>query len=374
VSCSGSILAYAAHPRLAARLGETFERTGTPFRLDGALITVQAPNPAERRRVVDLMSASLSPVERKLIRVSRNRLSHIFGAPDLEIYSQIVDTEWFERALEEDQFTMYFQPIVDVRRGSCFAYECLIRLEGDRIYNGGEIVNAAVMRNGILEFDTYARAKAIRSASAHKPKDAKLFINFFPSAMYDPEPCLASTLAELEASGIPGTDLVFEIIECDQLTNPEHTRRICAYLRDRGFQFAIDDLGVGTNSLDMILALEPNYIKIDKSIVWDLQDYRKRETVEQAVRLAAELGAGLIAEGIESAQMAADVRAMGIYLMQGYCFGRPQPTMRDDESAAVVRDLLRLSEVIGEEATSSSPAEEPDAALVSSRRTRDIPS
>ncbi|MDX2181316.1 MAG: EAL domain-containing protein [Bryobacteraceae bacterium] len=373
MSCSGSILAYAAHPRLAGRLGEAFQRIGIPFRLEGALVTVNAPTPAERRRVVDVMTSSLSPVERKLIRVSRNRLSHIFGAPDLEIYSQIVDTEWFERALEEDQFTMYFQPIVDVRKGECFAYECLIRLEGDRIYNGGEIVNAALMRNGILEFDTYARAKAIRSASLQKPRDSKLFINFFPSAMYDPEPCLATTLAELEASGIPGADIVFEIIECDQLTNPEHTRRICSYLRARGFQFAIDDLGVGTNSLDMILALEPNYIKIDKSIVWDLHDFRKRETVEQAVRLAAELGAGLIAEGIESAQMAADVRAMGIYLMQGYCFGRPQPAMRDNESAAVVRDLLRLSEVIGEGVTSSS-ADEPDEVLVSSRRTRDIPS
>src|SRR5690349_13992766 len=74
-------------------------------------------------------------------------------------------TQWFERALAENRFEMWFQPIVDTTNGNILAHECLIRLSDDRLYNGGEIVDAARLRREIQSFDAYARRLAIHSAA-----------------------------------------------------------------------------------------------------------------------------------------------------------------------------------------------------------------
>jgi EAL domain-containing protein (putative c-di-GMP-specific phosphodiesterase class I) len=314
---------------------------------------------AERLPAIELLCQNLSAVERKLVRMGPGRLTHIFGAPDLDTYLEILRTEWFDAALESDRFTIYFQPIVDVTVGRPLAYECLIRLEAERIYNGGEIVNAAQIRNRILDFDNYARDRAIRSAAQYKPEGVKLFVNFFPSAMYDPAPCLRSTIDAIRDTGLKPGDVVFEIIECDPLTNPDHTRRICDFFRAEGFSYAIDDLGIGTNTIDMIPTLKPNFIKVDKSVIWNLSDPARRDMLARAVLLARDCGAQIIAEGIESLQHVRIVRDLGIHLMQGYCFGKPSPVMRSDRDSDMLRDLLRLSEVL---TSSSAPARVPGLA------------
>lgn len=341
----GVLLTYSAHAKLADHIGEILYSEGIPYRQDECLIVIPAETSARRQKIIQDLHQGLSTIERKLVKIGRGRLSHIFGAPDIDTYSEIVKTEWFDRALAEDQFTIYYQPIVDITTGHPFAHECLIRLELDRLYTGSEIVAAASLRGEILAFDNYARGKAIRSAASQPRAETKLFINFFPSAMYDPGPSLETTLAQIEQSGLAPSDVVFEIIECDQITNLGHTRQICEFFRQHGFLYAIDDLGSGTNGLETILALRPDFIKIDKSVVWNLADPSRRETLRHAIELAGQINSEVIAEGIETPDQAKAVRQFGIRLMQGYGLGKPSAQMNTG-LAQSQEDLIQLSSAV----------------------------
>lgn len=359
-------VACASSERLVDRLSSVLRRNATPHRVTDGVVVVRARTPLERRTVAELLDAGLSEVEKRLVRVGHGRVAQFFGAPDLKTYLEIARSQWFDVALAEDSFTIYYQPIVDLRQARSVAFECLIRLEGERVISGAEIIDAAAIRGELLQFDSYAREKAIRAASRERRQGTQLFINFFPSAVFDPEPCLASTMHAIRETGIPPSEIVFEIVECDPYTDCGHMRRLCDYFRSHGFRYAIDDLGAGTNTPDLIQTLKPDYVKLDKSIVWNLGEPRNQETVRRAVALVSQHGGELIAEGVETPEQALQIRSYGISLMQGYCFGKPAPEMREGASRAVLRDLIRLAGAV----TSSSAVVETAAVPASSSRSR----
>ncbi len=366
----GLLLAYAADLNLARRLGQILESQSIRYEIEDRLLMFGV-RPERRLRLLQHLQETLNPVERKLIRIGPGLLSHIFAAPDLDTYAEILRTDWFETALAQEQFVIYYQPIVDVTQGQAFAYECLIRLEADRVYNGGEIINAASIRGQIVEFDSFARLHTIRSARVQHQPGRKVFLNFFPSAIYDPAACLEATIAVATELGFQPAELVFEIIECDPVTNPAHTRSISEYLRQRGFLFAIDDLGIGTNTLDMILELKPDFIKVDKSVIWNLSDPARREFLTRAVDLGQDIGASVIAEGIESIQQAREARQFGITLMQGYGFGKPSPVMSFQSALLANTNLASLADALhSTEPVTSSSAPAPALVPVSASRTR----
>ncbi len=374
------LLARAAHSHLAGRVDRVLQNAGIKHTRRDSILTITAPNSSARGHVAKVLLMGLSPVERKLVQLGGGHLAHLFGGPDVDQYAKIVETEWFDRALAGDEFSIYFQPIVDLKANRTFAYESLIRLEGDRLHNGADIVEAATMRGQILEFDSYARIKAVQTAAKQQLPNTQLFVNFFPSAVYDPGPCLESMIAAVSESSYRPQDIVFEILECDQITNVEHTRTICQFFRRQGFRYALDDLGAGTNGVDMIEMLEPDYVKIDKSIIWNLSQPVQRSLLDRAVSLAAKAGAAVIAEGIETPQMATAVKSLGIHMMQGYFFGKPNPVMRDEMNLSGAADLRTLAQVMQIPQASPEPAVAPTSSSslelvpVSSANNRRTPS
>ncbi len=150
------------------------------------------------------------------------------------------------------------------------AHECLIRLCDGRVYNGSEIVEAACARNEMRAFDSCARRLAIRSAARQSPAGL-YFVNFLPSSIYNPELCMRSSIEAVEDAGMRSANIVFEVVESDLDRNPAHLRLIFDYCRKQGFGFALDDVGsTGSNSLEMVAALRPDYIKLDKSLIQNL--------------------------------------------------------------------------------------------------------
>ncbi|MCX6598480.1 MAG: EAL domain-containing protein [Acidobacteria bacterium] len=359
-------------------MARVLQNAGIKHSRRDSILTITAPNSSARGHVAKVLMMGLMPVERKLVQLGGGHLSHLFGGPDVDQYVKIVESEWFDRAMAADEFSIYFQPIVDLKANRTFAYECLIRLEGDKLHNGAEIVEAASIRGQVLEFDSYARVKAVETATKQHLPNTELFVNFFPSAVYDPGPCLESMIEAVSRSGYRPQDIVFEILECDQITNVDHTRSICQYFRQKGFRYALDDLGVGTNGVDMIEILEPDYVKIDKSIIWNLSQPAQRSLLDRAVSAAANVQAAVIAEGIESPQMATTVKNLGVHMMQGYFFGKPNPVMRDEMNLSGAADLRTLAQVMkipqgiaepAGEPTSSSQLELVPVSSASSRRT-----
>lgn len=359
-----SVVAWAGHRGLAERLSEVLRDAAVPHSRADRVFTIDAPDTASRQRLARVLTSGLSAVEQRLIRLHRGQAEGINGSADAIDFAKITETEWFDQALADDAFRVYYQPLVDVSgEHQNFGYECLIRLEAERVYSGLEIVGAAALRGGILDFDAYARRKALRSAFGRVARGTKLFVNFFPSAVFDPRMCLKETIDEIDSLGIDRRDLVFEIVESDVHTDPAHTRRVCDYLRHECLSYAIDDFGAGNSDEDLLLSLLPDYVKIDKALIWNLDQPDVLARVERVARLSNQLEFRTIAEGLETGEQAAAVRSLGITLMQGYFFGKPSP-LPDRTAEFGLRDSLMT---LGGAISSFEPAPAPASAEDSPR-------
>jgi len=337
---------YASTPILRGIVASHLERLGVAFRLERELFRIESGAAA----AITGLQNSLSEAERADVRVSRERGAALMAASTLEAFGRQLETEWFDQALRNDTFTIFFQPIVDTRGMRVFAHECLIRAFADRHYNGGEIIAAAFARGSVHLFDSYARRLSIRKAGAQFIPGSKVFINFMPSSIYDPAFCMASAMEEMSHTQLKPQDIVFEVVESEEVQDAKHLQKICDYYRKEGFGFALDDVGTGSNSLQMVCDLKPDYIKLDKSLISRVADPMYKGAIGKLAEFAAQFGLSTIAEGIETAETCETLREMGISLMQGYYFARPAPQMRPDLGGSS-SDFKQMSDRLGKAVT-----------------------
>ncbi|WP_010218145.1 EAL domain-containing protein [Sphingomonas sp. PAMC 26621] len=221
-------------------------------------------------------------------------------------------------------FTMAFQPIVDVAAERIWGYEALVRsLAGE----GAAFVLDQVQPPHVYGFDQACRIKAVELASALFPPDpdVKLSINFMPNAVYEPNACIRATLTAAKRVGFDPGRLMFEFTEDERMRDISHLRAIIAAYQAQGFTTAVDDFGAGYAGLGLLTELRPDVLKIDMKLVRGIdRSPTKRAIVRSIVGLAAELGITPLAEGIETAEELAAIRALGITLCQGYLLGHPK--------------------------------------------------
>lgn len=219
--------------------------------------------------------------------------------------------------------TMAFQPIVDVVDGRVFAYEALVR--GTDGHSAGEVL-AQIEPDMIYKFDQACRVKAIELAGRlFDPDDgARLSINFMPNAVYEPDACIRASLAAARRVGFDPGRLMFEFTEGEPMRDIAHVRRIVESYRARGFTTAIDDFGAGYAGLALLADLRPDLLKLDMALIRGIDASASRRTiVAGVVAIAHRLGVTCIAEGLETREELATVRALGIRLCQGYHLARP---------------------------------------------------
>ena len=327
----GALFLYASTPILRQIVASNLRDLQLSFQLENELFRIDRDADGAVRGLL----ACLSDAERADIRVSQERGAAILGASSLEAFGKRLDTAWFDEAVRTDAFTTWFQAIVDTRDSQVFAHECLIRLFADRAYNGGEIIETAISRGRVHLFDSYARRLSIRMAGRQFIPGTKVFVNFMPSSIYDPALCMASTLEELAKTTLRATDIVFEVVESDHVPDVRQLRKICDYYRQQGFGFALDDVGTGTNSLQMVCDLKPDFIKLDISLVSGISNPMYKAAVQKLAEFADQFGLRVIAEGVERVETVQALQPMGIYLMQGYYFGKPAAMMSGTEQMAI---------------------------------------
>lgn len=220
----------------------------------------------------------------------------------------------------EFQFTFAFQPIVDVAARSVFAYEALVRgLDGE---GAGEILHRVNKQNR-YSFDQICRVKAVKLASKLGMKTL-LSINFMPNAVYKAEYCIRTTLAAAETYGFDTRQIIFEIVEGEDLTSTDHLVSIINAYRKMGFQTAIDDFGAGYSRLNLMMASPPDLLKLDMLMIRDVdKDPNKQAVVNGVITMMTQLGGRIIAEGVETEGEYYWLLGRGITLFQGYLFARP---------------------------------------------------
>lgn len=218
-------------------------------------------------------------------------------------------------------FTMAFQPIVDVRTHTVFAYEALIRgLAGE----GAAEMLARVNDDNRYAFDQACRVKAVERA-AHLGIDCHVSINFLPNAVYQAATCIRATLHAARRFGFPTDRLLFELTERETLLDPKHLRDISREYQRQGFKTAIDDYGAGYSGLSLLADFQPDIIKLDMSLMRNIDQDPVRQAIVRGVLVTMrELAIEVVAEGVETEPECAWLMQAGVHLFQGYLFARPR--------------------------------------------------
>ncbi|MEX2642924.1 MAG: EAL domain-containing protein [Acetobacterales bacterium] len=238
-------------------------------------------------------------------------------------------SDWLGDLIDSGRIDSLFQPIFRIPESGAptevFAHECLARGRDaeNRPVAPGFMFSTAVDADLLFPLDRAARAAAVRNAAA-AGIETNIFINFTPSSVYDPANCLRNTVTVVEDSGLPRDRFVFEVVESEQVRDVEHLAGILAFYRRNGFRVALDDVGAGYASLNMLPTLKPDFVKIDRELVSGIDhDPAKPVIVRGLCDIARELGIGVIAEGIETEAELEGVRLAGADYAQGYHLARP---------------------------------------------------
>lgn len=221
------------------------------------------------------------------------------------------------------EFSMAFQPIVDIVEGCPFAYEALVRGPAGE---GAASVLSRVSEENRYAFDQQCRVKAIEVAAKAGliETGARLSINFLPNAVYSPAACIQLTLRTAAAVGFPTDRLIFEFTENEKMDDPAHVANIIATYQKMGFGTALDDFGAGHAGLNLLAKFQPDLIKLDMDLIRGLDESLPRRMIVNAVvQLCGKLGVTVIAEGIETAGELEALREIGVRYIQGYYFAKP---------------------------------------------------
>jgi EAL domain-containing protein (putative c-di-GMP-specific phosphodiesterase class I) len=222
-----------------------------------------------------------------------------------------------------------FQPIVGTQTFAVFAHEGLVRLSPESgIAGPADLFRIARDTDTLPNADLAARRTIIRAA-AEQEFTGNLFINFMPSSIYDASSCLRSTLALLDELHVPHDRVVFEVVESDEVTDVKHLLSTLDFYRRAGFRVALDDVGAGFASLNLLHALKPDFIKLDLELVRDVhREPFKAMLAAKLIEAGVALGIGVIAEGVETQSEWEWLREHGATYTQGYYVARPHATIR----------------------------------------------
>ncbi|MDP6580985.1 MAG: EAL domain-containing protein [Vicinamibacterales bacterium] len=225
----------------------------------------------------------------------------------------------FEHALKH--LWMAYQPVVSARTGSVHAYEALVRSENKRLSSPELLIDAAQRLGRLDDFGRVARLRVAQDIE-HQLDDSLVYVNLHPDDLSD------DRLLEPGTPLLPHSRRIFyEVTERAALSSFGKMRSRIESLRARGFRIGVDDMGAGYAGLSTFALLEPELIKIDMSLVRNVQEHHiKQRIIRSIVELAQELGIeSVVMEGVETQAERDALYALGADLLQGFLISPPVP-------------------------------------------------
>ncbi len=247
----------------------------------------------------------------------------------------------FQSIMLERNLSAVFQPIMDLRNRRFHGFEALIRgPAGSPLESPQRLFACARQSHRVGEFDQLCVRTAVEGfAAAGLP--GHLFLNvteaLFDCGWFAQEP----TLQWLQEHGLPPSRLVLELLESDALAEDTQAFVAAQFLRELGYELALDDLGQGFGRFALWKRLRPRYLKIDRSYVAGLADDPFKAAFVRSMLLLSEASRSVVvAEGVESERELLTLRELGVSMAQGYFIARPQARPAP-EPAVPVHDALR---------------------------------
>ncbi len=247
----------------------------------------------------------------------------------------------FTRIVQENMITYHLQPIIETQTGEIVAYEALMRTTGDYKMSPTQILKIAEGQNNLyaVEKMTFFNTMKLLSENQQIFADRKLFINCLPDSLLTDDDFneLYITFGELFEK------VVIEIVEQSSATpeNIELLKKRCGFIHA---ELAIDDYGTGYSNSANLLNYSPHYIKIDRSLIGDIQnDLKKQQLVTSIIEFCRENQLTSLAEGVETIQELKTVIRLGVDLVQGYCTSKPKPLFLNKISADVRDEIIKTN-------------------------------
>jgi len=249
----------------------------------------------------------------------------------------------FNVITSENRIDYHFQPVVDASTGEVFGYEALMRpreINGIRL-TPLETINIAREQNMTdrIEYLTVSNLLGFLSANIGLFQGKRLFINTIPNCFISDDEY--NKLFDKYSSVFE--KLIIEITEGSQIT-PESIEMMRNRYSSKHALFALDDYGSGYANESTLLSIQPDFIKIDRSIVSNIEnDSQKRHLVSNMISFAKSHGIKTLSEGIETRGELETVITLGIDYIQGYYTGRPSPVILPDIAPDIKNELLDIN-------------------------------
>jgi diguanylate cyclase (GGDEF)-like protein len=324
VATDQPVAATALATRIIAAMAEPFEIGSHQVSL-GTSIGI-AVSPGDGTDGVQLLKHADLALDRAK---AEGRGIHRFFEPDMDADMQArckLQTD-LRKALSNGEFELYYQPLVNLARDEICGMEALLRWHHPErgFVSPAEFIPLAEETGLIVPLGEWAMRQAC-AAAARWPEHIKVAINL-SAKQFKSRHLVETVFSALAASGLPARRLELEITESVLLQNNEATLATLHQLRALGVRIALDDFGTGYSSLSYLRSFPFDKIKIDRCFVSDLSEASEDSLaiLRAVASLGISLGIATTAEGVETEEQLARVRAEGCTEMQGYLFSPPRP-------------------------------------------------
>jgi diguanylate cyclase (GGDEF)-like protein/PAS domain S-box-containing protein len=277
---------------------------------------------------------SLTDTDLRIVRQVAELIGTLMEPPEVGPNTTIAQRAAIRKVVSEGDFEVVFQPVHDVISGKVLGVEALARFPRAPFRPDAFLTQAAQIGLGVeLEMAILNR---VISMVPRLPGDVFVSVNLSPAA------ALVAPWTRLLADVDPSR-IVLELTEHDAVSDYGALDSALERCRDRGVRLAVDDVGAGFSSFSHVLELTPEFVKIDQSITRhvDVDDARRRLAAAIA-ELAVQMGATVIAEGVESQGELDAVGAVGISAVQGFYLSRPRPVGHGFEASAVTAEPAEM--------------------------------
>jgi len=242
--------------------------------------------------------------------------------------------------IDTNQLTVLFQPILSLRTGELFGFEALSRPTNPAYKSILELIDDAEASGHyvILERRMVYNALDAYMARAPKYRDHYLFINTAPYSTLDEK-----DYNDIRDRYLSHMKVVFEVVERNRM-DPDSINIRRSFVKKAGAKFALDDFGSGYSNHLALLALEPDFIKIDRELVRGInEDLRKQHMLEDIISYARYRGARVLAEGVETQEELETLCRMGVDYVQGFFTGMPDETITEPDIKAkrIIKGIIR---------------------------------
>jgi diguanylate cyclase (GGDEF)-like protein/PAS domain S-box-containing protein len=260
--------------------------------------------------------------------VGRNTYSYFTHAMNREVTRRMVLEEQLHGAVERGEFSILYQPKIEVTSGKIIGVEALLRWHNPTLggVSPSEFIPLAEQNGLIINIGRYVLSETIADAVQWKASSGQpisLAVNLSPRQFRDPT-LVVSLQKLLEQAKLPASILELEITEGVLMSGHIHVDEAIGKLSDLGITIAMDDFGTGYSSLSYLRQYPFNVLKIDRSFIADLtSDQAERELIIAAIAMAHGLGLKVVAEGVETREQLAMLSEYSCDIAQGFFFSEP---------------------------------------------------